>query len=149
MKGVVERGLPQQVQVRFADDLWWRTASSDPSKMWCAAAACRPWREPAVGPSRDWQAIYAAWLVLGRDLKITDFRADVCVSTVAHIHSALAVGFEEFEIAFDGSSHRQRTCDAIGRPAHAAPCACKPYLAPARKLRTIVPSASLESCRRC
>src|SRR6516162_10035216 len=37
------------------------------------------------------------------------------IGAVARIHSALAVGFEEFEIAFDGSSHRERTCDAIGR----------------------------------
>src|SRR5215211_2220485 len=34
---------------------------------------------------------------------------------VARVHSALAVGFEKFEILFDGSSHRQRGCDAIGR----------------------------------
>src|SRR6516165_2992311 len=31
------------------------------------------------------------------------------------LHSALAVRFQEFEIAFDGTPHRQRTCDAIGR----------------------------------
>src|SRR5262249_61908189 len=44
-----------------------------------------------------------------------EFRADVRVGAVARIHSALAVHFQELEIAFHGSSHRQRTCDAIGR----------------------------------
>ena len=34
---------------------------------------------------------------------------------VARIHGALAVGFKELEIEFDGSSHRQRAYDAIGR----------------------------------
>ena len=34
---------------------------------------------------------------------------------VARVDRALAVGFEELEIGFDGSLHRQRTCDAIGR----------------------------------
>src|SRR5262245_49690405 len=35
------------------------------------------------------------------------------IGAVARIHSALAVRFQEFEIAFDGSSHGHRTCDAI------------------------------------
>src|SRR6516164_10533977 len=38
------------------------------------------------------------------------------IGAVARIHSALAVRFQEFEIAFDGSSHRQWPCNAIGRP---------------------------------
>src|SRR5262245_37311275 len=37
------------------------------------------------------------------------------IGAVPRIHSALAVRFQELEIAFDGSSHCQRTCDAIGR----------------------------------
>src|SRR5262249_4168135 len=37
------------------------------------------------------------------------------IGAVSRIHSALAVRFQELEIAFDGSSHRQWTCDAIGR----------------------------------
>src|SRR6516164_714259 len=38
------------------------------------------------------------------------------IGAVARIHSALAVRFQEFEIAFDGSSHRQWPCNATGRP---------------------------------
>src|SRR6516225_11227312 len=37
------------------------------------------------------------------------------IGAMARIHSALAVRFQELEIAFDGSSHCQRTCDAIRR----------------------------------
>src|SRR5436305_317513 len=37
------------------------------------------------------------------------------IGAMARIHSALAMGFEELEIAFDRSSHRQWTCDAVGR----------------------------------
>ena len=39
----------------------------------------------------------------------------MCVGAVARIDSTLAVGFEELEIGFDGSLHRQRTCNAIDR----------------------------------
>src|SRR5262245_40767256 len=34
---------------------------------------------------------------------------------MARVDRTLAVGFEGLEVGFDGSLHRQRTCDAIGR----------------------------------
>src|ERR1700730_680618 len=50
-----------------------------------------------------------------RYLNVAECRIDVRLGAVARIHTTLAVDFEELEIAFDGGSHRQRACDAIGK----------------------------------
>src|SRR5262249_38247410 len=73
-----------------------------------AAAACQAWCAPVAALWQDWQAICAAWsasVMIPQDRRVSD----------RYAHWRGAVRFQELEIAFDGSSHRQWTCDAIGR----------------------------------